>query len=396
MNQHSQTDTSPTQPHDTHVRRANGWSWAQCLVAPTALLVALLMATGLVALLDSGQVAHAAPLGASQADTRYVSPNGSTTGNCLRVQANPPATTSHSYPACTLSRAIEVAQPGDTIRMAVGEYTEAVVITKSLTILGGYPATFATGTNEPVADPVANITRITVNTTDPVITIVGPTTTTLTTTVVMDGVRLLHGTNQNRAISITPPLSPTLSGLPVRLDLTRSYVQNNTAPTSGGGIGVDTRIIASIGITNTEFNGNKAPTGGAISLSPGSRLFGSHARFLNNQATAGNGGAIAAIGSIVSLRSITMTANSATANGGALYAQDTALTLDGSVTNSSAGALGGGFYLTATVSAPASFNNLALSNNAAASGGGIYAHNIALNIAGTSPINANSATGGYG
>jgi uncharacterized repeat protein (TIGR01451 family) len=402
MNQHPQTEPSPTQPHDTNVQRTNVrrtkiWRWTQRLIAPTALLVALLMATGLVALLDSGRVAHAAPFGASQTDTRYVSPSGSATGNCLRVQANPPATTSHAYPACTLSRAIEVAQPGDTIRMAVGEYTEAVVITRSLTILGGYPANFATGTNEPVASPAANITRITVNTTDPVITIVGPTTTTLTTTVLIDGVRLLHGTNQNRAISITPPISPTLNGLRVRLDLTRSYVQNNTAPTSGGGIGVDARIIASIGITNTEFNGNKAPTGGAISLSPGSRLVGSHARFLNNQATAGNGGAVAVTGGIISLSSITMTANSATANGGGVYALDTTLTLDGSVSNSSAGALGGGLYLTATASAPASFSNLTLSNNTAAShGGGIFAYNIALNIAGTGPINANSATGGSG
>jgi predicted outer membrane repeat protein len=302
--------------------------------------------------------------------------------------------------ACTLDYAIQKAIDGNTIRMQKGNYQQSIVVSKSLTLIGGYPIGFSTYPNEPLSTPITLATNLMPSTATPIITIEGPVTTTATTAVVLQGLRLFHPSSQDRAISLVGPISPTLSGLrlKIRLDLTQSKVQLNTAASgNGGGINVDSRIIASIGISNTEFNTNKGASGGAIYLSPDSALFGTGATFTSNEATGGSGGAIyASAGSTVKLTSATMNLNKASGNGGTIFATDTALTLDGTLSNSTAtSGLGGGLYLTATTSAPATISNLTLTGNKATSGGGIYATNIALSLNAGS-INNNQATTGSG
>lgn len=325
---------------------------------------------------------------------------GQRRGTCQRELVTPPdpGTPHYDYPACTLEYALSIAVDGNTMRMAQGDYDEQVEISKSVTLLGGYLATFADGTADPVADPATRATNLRGATATPIITLIGQNTTTLTTKVVLDGLRLFHTTAQDRAISMIGPVTPTVSGFPIRLDITRSKVQLNTAATGGGGgINVDSRVIASIGITGTEFTGNKGTNGGAIALSPGSRLYGTGARFTSNEATAGHGGAISApISGTITLPGVTMSLNKASGNGGAIYAQNTPVTLDGSITGSDAGGLGGGLYLSATVSALANLSNVTLTTNKAASNGGaIFARNMALTLsAGT--LGSNTSTSGSG
>ncbi len=117
---------------------------------------ALLAVAGL--LVTMGRPAHAAP------DVRYVAPGGSDAGNECTDSANPCATVQH---------AVDVAQPGDEIRVAAGVYTgvqgrtaptgypgttvvtQVVYISKTLTVCGGY-----TTTNWTTPDPAANPTTL--------------------------------------------------------------------------------------------------------------------------------------------------------------------------------------------------------------------------------------------
>ena len=57
-------------------------------------------------------------------------------------------------PFRSIQPAVNAAQPGDTVRVATGTYIESVFIRKSLAILGGFDAAFAT------QDPTVNPTRI--------------------------------------------------------------------------------------------------------------------------------------------------------------------------------------------------------------------------------------------
>src|SRR3954471_18639091 len=83
---------------------------ARLFVAPAIVLAALLMATGMVAILSQSEVAHAAPLSATADNFLYVVPSGGqTTGTCKRVSvpASPPNPASYSYSAaCTLNYAL--------------------------------------------------------------------------------------------------------------------------------------------------------------------------------------------------------------------------------------------------------------------------------------------------
>ena len=362
---------------------------------PAVIVAALLLAGAMLAVLDGRTVVYAQ----SANDILYVVPsNGATTGNCQRITVVISSTSQYDYSAaCTLQYAIQVAITGNTIRMATGFYPDAVVITESLKLVGGYPIPFSTNLVEPVSDPTANPTNLAPATSAPIITIEGPITTSATTAVTLDGLILSHVSGaQERAISLVGPVSPTISGLRISLDVINSRVQNNVMPSgAGGGINVDARIIASIGVTGTTFQSNKGTAGGAIYLSTNSRLFGTNVTFATNEATAGNGGAVyASAGATVTLSSTAFSTNKASIDGGAVYATNTTFThSSGSLTgNSTTSGSGGALYLSGgTASIDASIT----SNIAALHGGGIYRANGDLTLTGIS-VMTNTATGGSG
>jgi hypothetical protein len=83
------------------------------------LRIPLLAVVGALALCGLGASA------ASASTTRYVSTSGTDNATC--DSANPCRTVQH---------AVDVAGPGDTVRIAAGTYTEQVLIAKNLTVLG--------------------------------------------------------------------------------------------------------------------------------------------------------------------------------------------------------------------------------------------------------------------
>src|SRR5690606_14868952 len=141
---------------------------------------------GMLALFEATRVVYAAP-----DDALYVVDTiaGQTSGTCRRGVITP--TVAYDYTtACTLEFALEIAQDGDELYLEAGLYETAVTISKSLTLIGGFPDGFATGGADPVANPTANPTVIRPSTAVPAITIEGPVTTTATTSVVLNGLFL--------------------------------------------------------------------------------------------------------------------------------------------------------------------------------------------------------------
>jgi len=196
-----------------------------------ALLIGLLLAMGAV---------HKPEVALAQGTTRYVAPapTGNDSGNDC---------TSSSPPCATVQHAVDMADPGDEIRVTTGTYsgvqgrpvpagypappasgtiTQVVYISKTVTIRGGYTTTF---TDPP--DPEAN-----------------PTT--------------LDAQKQGRVLCITGDISPTVEGLRITGG---DAVGLGGGPSgdSGGGVLVTS---ATITMSNNQVFSNTATFGGGLHL----------------------------------------------------------------------------------------------------------------------------------
>src|ERR1700726_2862910 len=84
---------------------------------------------------SGGVVAHAS--GQIVASTLYVSTTGLDTNPCTQ-----------SLPCATMQHAVDIALPGDTVRVLSGTYHQPVNLTKPLTLLGsGETSTIIDGSN---------------------------------------------------------------------------------------------------------------------------------------------------------------------------------------------------------------------------------------------------------
>jgi predicted outer membrane repeat protein len=141
------------------------------------------------------------------------------------------------------------------------------------------------------------------------------------------------------------------------LSFTNCIFSNNTAKAAGGALNV---TLGNLTITNCRFSNNSSPgNGGAINFT-GVNLIISGSVFSENSTTAGNGGAISAVGTVAGVLSVTTSSfsgNSAatsagtTANGGAISVGNTlrqALISYSTFYNNTADLQGGGLYFTAT------------------------------------------------
>ncbi|WP_396187185.1 hypothetical protein, partial [Flavobacterium sp.] len=141
------------------------------------------------------------------------------------------------------------------------------------------------------------------------------------------------------------------------LSFTNCIFSNNTAKAAGGALNV---TLGNLTITNCRFSNNSAPgNGGAINFT-GVNLIISGSVFSENSTTAGNGGAISAVGTVAGVLSVTtsnFSGNSAatsagtTANGGAISVGNAlrqALISYSTFYNNTADLQGGGLYFTAT------------------------------------------------
>ena len=178
-------------------------------------------------------------------------------------------------------------------------------------------------------------------------------------------------------------------------------INNNTASTSGGGVYVAGGTVT---VNNATLASNTAGThGGGIYSSSGSVTLTS-AQVNSNTATGGNGGGVYA-GSTVTVTSATLSGNTATNNnngkGGGIYATAT-VGISGTSSalsnlTSNQARLGGGVYAdnTSVTIGYANIGNSGVGNSATADGGGVYAAGtVTLNTGAAVQSNTASNDGG--
>jgi len=311
-----------------------------------ALFIGLLLVMGAVHTPDAAL--------AQGPNTRYVdSATGNDSGNYC---------TNSGAPCATIQHAVDVADPGDEIRVATGIYTDVqgrpvpagypsppasgivtqvVYISQTVTIRGGYTTT--NGFADPPA-PEAN-----------------PTT--------------LDALGQGRVLfiagdpSVDPgkAVSPTVEGL--RVTGGNAYwlgggEEDSLYRGAGGGVYV---VNATATLSDCWLFGNDAYYGGGL------YLYESDATLSNNTVSSNtvyNGGGLYLHDSDATLSGNTVTANSAYNGGGLRLSGSNATLSDNIITANTAHYSGGGLYLhgsTATLS-----GNTVLSNTARGTGGGLH------------------------
>ena len=186
---------------------------------------------------------------------------------------------------------------------------------------------------------------------------------------------------------------------------------DNTATGNGGAIGFfninGTLSLGSPGSTAT-FTGNTALNGGAIDDANAALALSGNAIFSGNTATSGNGGAIDNTGGqfvIIgdsSASNVTFTNNVASQNGGAVFAQNNSITVNGNVTllnNHAMGGNGGAIdEASNSVSIGSAGSTVVITGNtASANGGAIFSQNNSIIVNGDDvTLSNNRAMGGNG
>lgn len=191
--------------------------------------------------LTGGCAAMAACYAAGTVETAYVAPTGDDTNDGAT-----PATAKR-----TLNAAAAVVTVDGTIRVAEGTYEENVVLTKPLTLEGGYDEAFAT------ADPALYPVVIDGRERDRVVTVLSPGHG--SGRLVLRGLSLVRGATADGGGAVAP------SGL-VELVLEDCVLTDNAANDDGGGIAASDVTLTVTGCT-LERNTSAGNAGGAIAAS---------------------------------------------------------------------------------------------------------------------------------
>jgi hypothetical protein len=309
-----------------------------------ALLVSLL---GLALLALGILLWQAVPVQAQPTDILYVAPGGACVGtpNCY----------------ASVQSAVDAAASGDEIRVAAGTYTgvsarprnditttgvvtQAVYISKTVTVRGGYTADFSAW------DPAVNVTT-------------------------------LNAENQGRVIYITGDsnTSPVIEGLSITAgDATGltgyDYYGEHDV---GGGVYV---MTATATLNNNQIFSNAAPYGGGgvyLGLSSG-QLNGN--TISNNNVDTGGGGGVFLYKGAATLTGNQIVSNTSQNLGGGLYLFSTdAILKDNTIAGNAAAVLGGGVDV---ASCSPTFSSNIISDNTARTGGGLYlwySHSVLTN-----------------
>ncbi len=281
--------------------------------------------------------------------SRFVATTGSDSGNdCV----------SNNAPCATVQHAVDVAAPGDEIRVATGVYTgvqvregitQVVYISKSLTVRGGY-----TTTNWTVPDPTNNPTTLDAQTQGRVMVITG------TITATVEGMRMTNGMSKQGSGVYVVTATAILSGnFIVGNTAIERYCDNTSCRGKSYGGGLYLFASPSV-LVNNIISGNNAGSpelglGGGIYLLQSPSL-------LNRNTIIGN----SASGGYIQYRII------GSGYGGGLHLDQSPATLgDNLIANnrvSGSTACGGGAYL--TLSAAVVNDNHFLNNSASSIGFG--------------------------
>ena len=261
------------------------------------LFLSALLACGLLVVLFAslaGILAHTASPAKAQGTftVRYVAPSGNDAGNnCVNPNA----------PCATIQHAVDVADPGDEIRIAEGVYThtfqrngitQSVYISKSLFLRGGYTTT--TWASAPPPDPRYKV-------------VIAP-------------------MGQGRGIVITPSMAAGALPPDVRIEALEIFKGN--AAGLGGGPSTDAgggiyAVSATLVLTEVGVISSTADTGGGI-YAQDTYMEMRFSRLVSNTVNAGCGGALylgKANGAI--FKDIVIRANrSRSGNGGGVCIED--------------------------------------------------------------------------
>ena len=311
----------------------------------------------------------------------------------------------------TLSQAVAAADDGDTLQVAAGTITEAVVIDeKDITISGGYDSTCTTpGAGDTILDGQYH-SRSVVDV--------------MSSVVILNGMQITGGNSTyGGGIEVRSNSQVTLDNIHItgntgayggglyingsEVTLTNgTVIDDNTATIIGGGVRIIYDGILNSQDTYSDIKNNIAPDGGGIAVT-GGELHLIDSDLENNQATAtnGRGGAIL----LEADSTATMTGNvwirgNQANNGAGIYADDSeAILEETSILGNTAANKGGGIYLTNSSSLSASdtkvgSDSLPSYGNEAGNGGGIYASASVIDFSGTifNNLAAFSGAGIYG
>jgi uncharacterized repeat protein (TIGR01451 family) len=304
------------------------------------------------------------------------------------------ATTGSDAPACggegnpcrTVQYAVDLALPGEEIRVATGIYggvnsyaglSQVVYISKTVTVRGGY-----TTADWTTPDPQAN-----------------PTT--------------LHALQLGRVLYITGDISPTIEGLRI-IGGDASGLGGGMPGVDGcgGGVYID---AATATISGCLVFGNTASTpgegnGGGLHVRYGSPTLSGNTIFSNTASSSlnGDGGGVSAVGGNLTLSGNTFVSNTASATGegrgGGLFLHDSNATLTGdtivsnTASTGSGNIYGGGLYIdggSGTLSGNTIIHNTA-STTSGAFAGGLYIYNSSITLSGNTVQGNTASTAGWG
>jgi uncharacterized repeat protein (TIGR01451 family) len=299
------------------------------------LFLSLIVGLGLIPVLVGLLVAVGAGIGvpgvAHAVGFRYVAPAGSDDGNDCRTRDKPCASVQH---------AVDVAAPGDEIRVAAGTYTDlhniivsgktvtqVVYISRPVVIRGGYSRDFSTW------DPSSYFT-------------------------------VLDAGSRGRVIFITGDISATVEWLHIKggeaAGMTIAHPYD-----AGGGVCV---ISAAATIRNNRVFSNSATDGGGLFLHSSTAAIISGNTVISNSARRAGGGLFMVL-SAPTLNSNVIGDNEAISNGGGLFLLSSMAGLSGNTIFTNTAEQGGGLFMrlsTATLD-----GNAIVSNTADTFGGGL-------------------------
>ncbi len=363
----------------------------------TSLVLGLGLSLAILILLNVGSWPMGGPAVAQAANQiRYVAPGGTDGGNLC---------SNSDIPCATVQHAVDIAAPGDEIRVAAGTYTDVVngggvtqtvYISKTVTIRGGY-----TTTNWSISSPTNQPTTLDGQGQMAVMTIVG------TIAVTIEGLRFTGGRTgvgifsatailRNNSIYNNNPAAGVYSGdvfgettlihnsiysnasSGVYLYGPVTLVGNVISGNNGGGVVLVRSISATLSSnlidsnfrswTNCGMSPNECKGGGVL-------LYESDATLSSNTISRNwaelDGGGVALESSTARLNNNKIFSNTVSSMGGGVSLANSQATLKGNLIAGNEADVGGGVSIASNAAATLE-GNIILGNKAVVGGGGMY------------------------